>query len=65
MKAERSTKVKAVFNAKFGQWRICHDGWCKKGETSIIATITTTGDPAADEVWAKELEHRFNKGVSG
>jgi hypothetical protein len=65
MKPDRTTKVKAVYNSKFGQWRLCHDGWCAKGETSIVATIMSTGDDAADEAWAKELEHRFNMGASG
>lgn len=64
MKLERTTKVKAVYNSKFGEWRLCHDQWCGKGETSIVATITSSEDPAADEAWAKELEHRFNKRAS-
>jgi hypothetical protein len=66
MKPDRTTKVKAVYNSKFGQWRLCHDGWCAKGETSIVATITGLGPDDADaEAWAKELEHRFNLGASG
>ena len=53
-------KIKAVYNSRFGQWRLCHNDWCEPGETSIVATITTTDDPEQDEWWAKELERRFN-----
>jgi hypothetical protein len=59
MKPEANIKVAAVYNSEFGQWRLCHDAWCEKGETSVVATMTIslTGD---DEAWAKELAFRFN-----
>jgi len=38
-----------VFNSKFGQWRICHNGGCEVGETSIIATVHTSLDEETDE----------------
>lgn len=53
-------RLKAVYNAKFGQWRLCHDQWCKPGETSVVATILTTENPAKDEEWAKALADHFN-----
>lgn len=62
MTPEPTTKIKAVYNAKFGQWRLCHNALCGWGETSIVATILTTDDPAADEAWAREMERRFNGG---
>lgn len=55
-------KLRAVFNKKFGQWRLCHDGLCKPGESSIVATITTTLDDNADERLAMEMAARWNAG---
>lgn len=53
-------RLKAVYNSKFGQWRLCHDQLCKPGETSIVATILTTENPAKDTEWAKTLADNFN-----
>jgi hypothetical protein len=52
--------LRAVHNAKFGEWRICHDQWCERGETSIVATITTTLDDAKDAELARLICERFN-----
>ena len=52
-------KLKAVYNKKFGQWKLCHDQWCQPGETSVVAHVLTTLDDA-DEKWAKLIESRFN-----
>ena len=43
-------KLRPVFNKKFGQWKICHDQWCKPGETSIVATIMTSFDETKGEM---------------
>lgn len=53
-------RLRPVFNKKFGQWRICHDQWCERGETSIVATIMTTGDDAVDARMASDICDRWN-----
>lgn len=53
-------RLKAVFNKKLGQWRICHDQWCKPGETSIVATILTSGDDDTDAELANKICERWN-----
>lgn len=53
-------KLKAVYNKKLGQWKLCHDQWCQPGETSVVATILTSLDEDKDERWAKDIEKRFN-----
>ncbi|MDV2964996.1 hypothetical protein RZ532_03350 [Nitratireductor aquimarinus] len=53
-------RLRAVFNKRFHQWRICHDQPCEKGETSIVATVTTSLDDEADERLARQICERFN-----
>ncbi|KGM36168.1 hypothetical protein [Inquilinus limosus] len=55
-------KLKAVHNKRLGRWQLCHDQWCKPGETSIVAIVLTSEDPEADERRAKLIEARFNEG---
>lgn len=57
-------KLRPVFNARFGQWRICHDQWCERGETSVVATILTTGDDEKDADLARLICDRFNEGLA-
>lgn len=53
-------KLCPVHNRRLGLWNLCHDQWCQRGETSIVATITTTGDAEADEKMAQLICERFN-----
>lgn len=60
-------KLHPVYNSKLGQWRICHDQPCERGDTSIVATITTGFDgksntftPEQDAKLAREICDRFN-----
>lgn len=53
-------KLKAVFNKKFGQWKLCHDQWCKYGETSVVAHILTSEDEERDGNMAKQIAKKFN-----
>ena len=53
-------RLRPVFNKRLGQWNLCHDQWCKPGETSIVATILTTGDEQADATWAEVMCDNFN-----
>lgn len=53
-------RLRAIYNKKFGQWVICHNLWCKQGETSIIATVTTSLDEKADGEIAEKLCERWN-----
>lgn len=52
--------LRPIYNKRFGQWVICHDQWCQKGETSIVLTVPTSLDPEADEYLARLICHRFN-----
>ena len=54
-------RLRPVYNKRFGQWKLCHDQWCKPGETSVVATILTTGDDEADKAMAHQLCDRWNK----
>jgi hypothetical protein len=53
-------KLRPVYNTRLGRWSLCHDQWCRRGESSIVATITTSLDPARDGELAKKLCERFN-----
>ena len=53
-------RLRAVYNANFGQWKICHDLWCKPGETSVVATILTSLDEKADGDMANKICERWN-----
>ncbi|WP_454287235.1 hypothetical protein [Rhizobium arsenicireducens] len=53
-------KLRPILNTKLGQWRICHDQWCERGETSIVATIMTTMNEKADGMLAQLICDRFN-----
>ena len=53
-------RMRAVYNARFGQWKICHDKWCRRGETSVVATILTGDDPKEDQRLAEQLAERWN-----
>jgi hypothetical protein len=53
-------RLRPVFNARFGQWSICHNQWCQKGETSIVAQILTSRDDDADREWAEKICEAFN-----
>jgi hypothetical protein len=53
-------RLRPVYNKRFGQWKLCHDQWCKPGETSVVATILTSGDEAADEEIARQIAERWN-----
>lgn len=52
--------VRPIFNKRLSQWWLCHDRWCGPGETSIVATILSSGDDELDKAWAEELARRFN-----
>lgn len=56
-------KLGAVYNKKFGQWKLCHDQWCKPGETSVVATILSSRDEEADGRVAKLIAERFNEAL--
>lgn len=56
-------KLKAIYNKKFGQWKPCHDQWCKPRETSVVAVILTSLDDATDEKLAKLIAERFNEAL--
>ena len=60
MKPRPESRLNQVHNRRLGQWIICHNHWCAKGETSIVATVLTSGDDAEDEAWANEIVRRFN-----
>lgn len=53
-------RLRAVYNKRFGQWKLCHDQWCERGETSVVAHILNTGDDAKDEETARQLAERWN-----
>jgi len=57
-------KLRPVYNSRFGQWRICHDQWCKPGETSIVATLLTSDDPDRDADLARLICDRFNESLA-
>jgi hypothetical protein len=56
-----SSKLEAVYNKKFGQWKLCHDQWCKPGETSVVATILSSRDEEADGGWRSSLRSGSTK----
>lgn len=53
-------KLNAVYNKKFGQWKLCHDQWCAYGETSVVAHILTSLDAERDGKLAKQIATQFN-----
>lgn len=53
-------RLRAIHNKKFGKWVICHDKWCKPGETSIVATITSSMNEKADGEIANKICERWN-----
>jgi hypothetical protein len=53
-------RLRAVYNKRMGQAKICHDQWCKPGETSVVAVILTTGDETADMRMAEQIAERWN-----
>lgn len=53
-------KLRPVFNRRLGQWVICHDLLCERGETSIVATVTTSLFPDADQAIASAICDGFN-----
>ncbi len=57
---DEEVKLRPVYNRRLGQWLLCHNKWCDKGETSIVATILTGLDPKEDEDWARLICERFN-----
>lgn len=57
--AENITGYYAAFNKRFG-WRVCHNGWCRAGETSIVATVLNSGDDDADLKIAQDIAEGLN-----
>jgi hypothetical protein len=53
-------RLRPVFNKRFGRWSICHNQWCEKGETSIVAQIMTSSDSDSDKEWAEKICEAFN-----
>lgn len=53
-------RLRAVYNKRMGQAKICHDQWCKPGETSVVAIVLTTFDEAADMKLAEQIAERWN-----
>lgn len=53
-------RLRAVWNSKMGMAKICHDQWCRRGETSVVAQVIMTGNDAADMEWAEEIARRWN-----
>jgi hypothetical protein len=53
-------RLRAIFNKRFGEWKLCHDQWCKPGETSVVAVITSTGNDKEDGEFARRLAERWN-----
>lgn len=53
-------RLRAVYNKRFGQAKICHDQWCKPGETSVVAHILSAGDEAEEMKIAEEIARRWN-----
>lgn len=53
-------RLRAIYNKRFGQVKLCHDQWCQPGETSVVAHILSTGDEAADMRLAEQIAERWN-----
>lgn len=53
-------RLRAVYNKKLGQAKICHDQWCEYGETSVVAIVLSSGDEAADMQMAEKIAERWN-----
>lgn len=53
-------RLRAVWNERFGQAKICHDQWCERGETSVVAHILSSGDKDADMALAEKIAERWN-----
>lgn len=53
-------RLRAIYNKRFGQWKICHDQWCERGETSVVATLITTDDEDRDAKFAHQIAERWN-----
>lgn len=53
-------RLRAVYNKRMGQAKLCHDQWCKPGETSVVAIVLTTFDEAADMKLAEQIAERWN-----
>jgi hypothetical protein len=56
-------KLRPVHNQKLGQWKLCHDQWCERGETSTVAVVLTSLDEQKDARLAKLICDNFNAGV--
>lgn len=53
-------RLRAVYNKRFDQWKICHDQWCQPGETSVVAHIINSDDSHADGELARQIAERWN-----
>lgn len=53
-------RLRPVYNSRLGQWKLCHDQWCKHGETSVVAVIPSSMDDDADKRMAETLAERWN-----
>lgn len=58
------TTYTARHNKRLGIWSICHNDWCERGETSIVAQILTTEDEDKDEATAHYLVKQLNLAAS-
>jgi hypothetical protein len=56
-------RLRPIHNKRLGQWNICHNQWCEKGETSIVATVLASLNDEKDEMWARLICDRFNEAV--
>ena len=55
-------RLRPVLNEKLGQWKICHNLWCERGETSVVAIILTSENEERDAAIAKLICDHFNDG---
>lgn len=53
-------RYRAVLNKKLGRWHICHNDTCEYGETSIVASVFTSLDDAADAALAERIAVSLN-----
>lgn len=53
-------RLRAVYNKRLGQAKLCHDQWCKPGETSVVAVILSSGNEVEEMRLAEQIAERWN-----
>ena len=53
-------RLRAVWNKRFQQAKVCHNEWCEPGETSVVAVIVSAGDEEKEMKLAEEIASRWN-----